>query len=144
MDVRLLLKDKCEIDIEMQVMNFRYWTNRVMYYSSRMLSEQLKRGQDYGKFIKCVSISILDFNIFDKNSYPGYYSSYHEKAIMDYKVQNRAAREEGIKEGIKKGKLLTAKNMLNDGLSLEFISRATELPTEKIKELQNEIDEKAN
>ncbi|MFA7549607.1 MAG: hypothetical protein WCZ68_02605 [Sedimentibacter sp.] len=67
-----------------------------------------------------------------------------EKAIMDYKVQNRAAREEGIKEGIKKGKLLTAKNMLNDGLSLEFISRATELPTEKIKELQNEIDEKAN
>ena len=171
-----------------------------------------------------------DFNIFDKNSYPGYYSSYHvredtdgrifndllefhvielpkipevlienleddlliwakfinsnnreemkilteknegikaaydelvslendderrqiyrirEKAIMDYKVQNRAAREEGrkegIEEGIEKGKLQTARNMLKSRLSLELISGVTELPIEKIKELQKEIDEK--
>ena len=67
-----------------------------------------------------------------------------EKAIMDYKVQNRAAREEGIKEGVEKGKLLTAKNMLKDGLSLEIISRATELPIEKIIELQTKIDQKVN
>jgi predicted transposase/invertase (TIGR01784 family) len=86
MDVRLLLKDKCEIDIEMQVMSFKHWTDRVVYYSSRMLSEQMKRGQDYGKFIKCVSISILDFNIFDKNSYPGYYSSYHIREDSDGRI----------------------------------------------------------
>ena len=67
-----------------------------------------------------------------------------EKAIMDYKVQNRAAREEGIKEGVEKGKLLTAKNMLKDGLSLEIISRATELPIEKIIELQTKIDQNVN
>ncbi len=75
-----------------------------------------------------------------------------EKAIMDYKVQNRAAREEGIREGIEKGiekgvekgKLLTAKNMLKSGLSVELISSVTELSIERIKELQKEIDEKAN
>lgn len=79
-----------------------------------------------------------------------------EKAIMDYKVQNRVAREEGkeegIKEGIEKGieegkeeeKLRTAKNMLKNRLSIELISGVTELPIEKIKELQKEIDEKTN
>lgn len=79
-----------------------------------------------------------------------------EKAIMDYKVQNRTAREEGIKEGIKKGiekgreegiekgKLQTAKNMLNNGLSVELISRVTELSIEKINELQKEIAENVN
>lgn len=67
-----------------------------------------------------------------------------EKAIMDYKVQNRAAREEGIEEGIakgiekgiEKGKLQTAKNMLKSGLSIELISSVTDLPIEKIEELQ--------
>lgn len=39
MDVRLSLKDQCEIDIEMQVMNFRHWTDRVLYYSCKMLSD---------------------------------------------------------------------------------------------------------
>ena len=77
MDVRISLKDKCEIDIEMQMMNFRSWTDRVVYYSSRMLSEQIKKGQSYGELIKCINISILDFSIFYRGNFPKYYSSYH-------------------------------------------------------------------
>lgn len=67
---------------------------------------------------------------------------------MDYKVQNRAAREEGIKEGIEKGreeeKFEIAKNMLKNGLGIDLIRSVTELSIERIKELQKEIDEKAN
>lgn len=226
MDVRLSLRNQYEIDIEMQVMNFDYWTDRVLYYSSRMLAEQIKKGEDYGKFVKCVSISILDFNIFDMNKYPGYYSSYHiredkdgrifndllefhiielhkipeklaeeddlliwakfissegkeememlseknegvkaaydelislknddvrrqiynsrKKAIMDYKVQNRAAEERGKKEGIKEGILQTAKSMLRNGLSAELVSNITGLPKKEVENIGNEIREKGN
>lgn len=88
MDVRLSLQNQCEIDIEMQMMNFRNWTDRVLYYSCRMLSEQIKKGQDYGKFIKCVSISVLDFNIFEKEKHGGYYSSYHIREDKDSRMFN--------------------------------------------------------
>ncbi len=227
MDVRLSLKNQYEIDIEMQVMNFKHWTDRVLYYSCRMLSEQIKKGQDYGKLIKCVSISILDFNVFKKENYPGYYSSYHvredkdsrvfndlleyhiieltkipegfveaeydelliwakfinsddkeemmmlsernegikaayneltslnnddarkqiynsrKKAIMDYNVQNRAAREEGYEKGIEKGKkentIEIVKEMLKRGTDIEFISEVTKLPEEEIKNIQQDV-----
>ena len=88
MDVRISLQDKCEIDIEMQMMNFRSWTDRVVYYNSRMLSEQIKKGHSYEELIKCISISILDFNIFDKCNFPKYYSSYHIREDRDYRIFN--------------------------------------------------------
>lgn len=223
MDVRLSLQNQCEIDIEMQMMNFQHWTDRVLYYSSRMLSEQVKKGQDYGKIIKCVSISILDFNVFNKEKYPGYYSSYHiredkdsrvfndllefhiielpkisekyisgaendelliwakfinsddkeememlsernegikaayneltslnnddvrrqiynsrKKAIMDYNVQNRVAREEGIKEGKKEEKKEIAKKLLKSGVDIEIIKLATGLEYEELQKLKEE------
>lgn len=66
-----------------------------------------------------------------------------EKAIIDYKVQNRAAREEGIKEGITQGLkqgreealLQTARNMIKNGLSTELISRITGLTHEIIESI---------
>lgn len=71
-----------------QMMNFRSWTDRVVYYSSRMLSEQINKGQNYVDLIKCVSISILDFSIYDKKRYPNYYSSYHIREDKDSRIFN--------------------------------------------------------
>jgi|GEM_PF-49468 len=187
MDVRITVDNIYEIDVEMQVRNFVYWTDRVLFYTCKMLTGQMKKSDDYNKFKKCINISILDYNIFDDKKYKNFYSSYHisedkdnrifsdllefhvielkkipedsinslennklldwarflnseskeememlskqnsgikaaydeletlydddekraiyearEKAMMDYRVQQRAAREEGIKEGIEK------------------------------------------
>ena len=44
-------------------------------------------------------------------------------------------REEGIKEGVIKGIYLTAKNMLNDGMSIELVSKYTPLPMDDIHKL---------
>jgi len=43
MDIRLKFKNEHEIGIEMQVMNFKYWTDRVLYYNCKMLTEQAKK-----------------------------------------------------------------------------------------------------
>ena len=50
---------------------------------------------------------------------------------MDIAVNRREAREEGLEEG----KLITAKNLLNKGSTLEFVHEVTGLPPEKIKKL---------
>lgn len=225
MDIRILVDNSYEINIEMQMMNFRYWTDRALYYTCKMLAGQMRKSDDYSIFKKCISISVLDFNIFDSIKYKNYYSSYHisedtdrrmlndllefhiielpkipedsvdelengellkwvkflnseskeememlakqntgikeaykeleslendderravyearEKAIMDYRVQQRAAkmegkeegREEGREEGKLEAKMEAARNMLNEGFSVELIEKITELSKEEI------------
>ncbi len=63
---------------------------------------------------------------------------------MDYNVQNRAAREEGMREGIEKGILQMAKNMLKNGLDIELICNITGLSKEAIENIKSESEDKIN
>jgi hypothetical protein len=44
--------------------------------------------------------------------------------------------ERGLEQGLEQGKVLVAINMLKDGLSPEYVSKYSEIPIEKLKELQ--------
>lgn len=61
LDVRVLMKDKTQIDLEMQVAYFPYWDQRILFYLGRMYIEQLQKGEPYSKLKKCIHVSILDF-----------------------------------------------------------------------------------
>ena len=70
-----------------------------------------------------------------------------EKTQMDNLLSMTKAHDEGLAEGLEKGKeeglaegahekaLETAKNLLSMGLSIEQISKATELSAEEVKKL---------
>ncbi len=90
LDVRILMNDDTEIDIEIQLAELKVWADRSLFYMSKMYVDQIKTGQDYTKFKKCVSISILNFNLFsddlknkqiiskqDKLSDDEFYSCFH-------------------------------------------------------------------
>ena len=47
----------------------------------------------------------------------------------------KKAKEEGIKEGIKENKILTAKNMKKENIDINIISKITGLSIEEIKNL---------
>lgn len=64
LDVRVLMEDGSQIDMEMQVTYFEYWDARVLFYLSKIFTEQLKKGEPYEKLKKCIHVSILDFNHF--------------------------------------------------------------------------------
>ena len=51
---------------------------------------------------------------------------------MDYKVQQRVAKMEGREEGKLEAKMEAARNMLNEGFSVELIEKITELSKEDI------------
>ena len=75
LDVRLLMNDDTEADIEIQLTELRVWTERALFYLSKMYVDQILSGQDYDVFKKCVSISILDFGLFCEET--GFYSCFH-------------------------------------------------------------------
>lgn len=61
LDVRILLSDNSQIDLEMQVAPFAFWSNRVLFYLGKMYTGQLKKGDSYDQLKKCIHVSILDF-----------------------------------------------------------------------------------
>lgn len=75
LDVRVLLNNDTEIDIEVQLSELDVWTDRALFYLSKMYTEQIEQGQKYDVFKKCVSISILNFILFKKE--PSFYSRFH-------------------------------------------------------------------
>ena len=61
LDVRVLLEDGTQIDLEMQVAYFEYWEKRILFYLGKMYTDQIQKGEPYEKLKKCIHVSILDF-----------------------------------------------------------------------------------
>ncbi|MDE7210701.1 MAG: Rpn family recombination-promoting nuclease/putative transposase [Lachnospiraceae bacterium] len=75
LDVRVSLNNDTEIDIEIQLSELRVWADRSLFYLSKMYTEQIKPGQAYNIFKRCVSISILNFDLFQGQR--DFYSCFH-------------------------------------------------------------------
>ena len=71
MDLALDIKlaEDAKAGIEMQVRVQKNWTKRTLFYLAKMYTDDLKIGQDYSKLSKCISISILDFDLVDSDEY---------------------------------------------------------------------------
>lgn len=68
LDVRVMLMDATQIDIEMQVTAYDYWTERSVFYLSKMYTDQIHEGEDYGELKKC--IHVLELPKLKKYEYP--------------------------------------------------------------------------
>lgn len=75
LDVRVLMNNDTEIDIEIQLSAIRVWADRALFYLAKMYAGQIRPGQNYSVFKKCVSISILDFDLFRGET--DFYSCFH-------------------------------------------------------------------
>ena len=78
LDVMIELEDGTLMNMEMQVASFKYWINRVLFYIGKIYTGQIREGEDYEKLQKCVHVSILDFNYFQKDN-----RCYRKAAICD-------------------------------------------------------------
>ncbi len=81
LDVAVLLKDGTQIDMEMQVIYFSYWTNRILFYLGKLYTGQIKKGDSYEKLKKCIHVSILDFIHFPDDK-----RCYHKISFCDVKT----------------------------------------------------------
>ena len=77
-DIKATTKTGVIYDIELQRTKVDMMAERIIFYTSRMIHEQLQRGDDYGKIKRAVTIVIADFDfIHDKDHYHGRYQ-YHD------------------------------------------------------------------
>ena len=74
----VLMTNGSQVDLEMQVAPLEYWDKRMIFYLSKMYTEQIQEGDDYDKIKKCVHVSILDFNHFKDDN-----KCYREIAFCD-------------------------------------------------------------
>lgn len=65
LDLRLKLKDKTEIDVEIQSYNHAAFSERVLYYWSKLYINDFKRGEPFKELNKCIVINFLDFRLYD-------------------------------------------------------------------------------
>ena len=75
LDVRVSMNDDTEIDIEVQLSALSIWADRALFYLAKMYTEQISAGENYDVLKKCVSISILDYRLFEDSG--EFYSCFH-------------------------------------------------------------------
>ena len=63
------------INLEIQVAKHEHMGRRSLYYWSRLYND-LKTDEEYPELKRIVAINILDFNLFDKKTYPNYHSCF--------------------------------------------------------------------
>ena len=75
LDVRVVLDDGTQLDMEIQVAPFELWPERSLFYLAKIYTDQMHEGDDYDKLKKCIHIGILDFELFSEDK--EYYSRFH-------------------------------------------------------------------
>lgn len=104
-----------------------------LYSSSEII------GSDLEKILRVLT-NITEY-LYKK--YGEYTSVSKEVENMVTTLYNPAIKEEGIREGIEKGRKNVAINMLKENLDIDLVVKFTGLPKEEIINLRQEIDEQA-
>ena len=62
-DVKAELEDEKIVDIEMQNDKYSYYDKRVLYYLSKLITSQIKSGEEYTEIKEVLVINILNYKI---------------------------------------------------------------------------------
>ncbi len=79
LDIKAKDDQGCWYNIEMQMTDQVDYSQRALYYWSKLYSQQLKEGEDFSKLTKTISIHVLNFNHFDEIDYHNVYHILHAK-----------------------------------------------------------------
>jgi len=64
LDVKARDQDGRQFNVEMQMLAYRHYEKRILYYCARLHQRQLREGQDYLELMPTISISFLDHVLF--------------------------------------------------------------------------------
>ena len=85
LDIKLYTKSRNVIDIEIQVHGVPEMKERILFYLSRMITEQAHIGKGYITIKKTISIVITNYNlIIDSDSYHNQYRLYDRKTKSEF------------------------------------------------------------
>lgn len=69
LDIRVQLSDRTGIDVEIQVVNQHNILPRAVFYTCRLCSDQLKRGDDYSQLRPSLGLNLLCFDLYQDDRF---------------------------------------------------------------------------
>lgn len=69
LDLKVEIDENTICDVEMQVKDEKNIDSRSTYYMAKILSDEIKKGEEYIKIKKTIVINLLNFNFYKRNSY---------------------------------------------------------------------------
>ena len=63
LDLELDINEKEKVDVEIQLVDRSNIQERLLYYFSKLYSNEIKRGDDYEKAKRVIMVAILDYNL---------------------------------------------------------------------------------
>lgn len=85
LDVKILMNDNTNVNLEMQVINQHNWVDRSVYYLCRNFAN-LEEGEDYSSVRPSYQISFLDYTLFPDD--PEFYATFLLMNRCSHKVYN--------------------------------------------------------
>ena len=83
LDLKIALNDNTLINIEVQVLNLKFWKERSLGYLCRTF-DNLNKGDDYSETKPAIQIGILDFEIFEGDT--KFFATYHLANDISHKI----------------------------------------------------------
>ncbi len=130
-DIRAKLADGAIINIEIQLNNNNDMAKRTLFYWSKLYVGEIKKGENYQKLPKVITINILDFDMLGTQNF---HSTFHlwEDAERDYMLTD--VLEIHFIE-YPKFKKLTGDNYMNDTLSMWLTLLQKDVDDKVVEEL---------
>ena len=96
LDIKVEINENTVIDVEMQVENEYNIDDRSTRYLISMSEDELKKGEDYSTIRKVITINLLNFNYFKRNSFFNIAHMKFEKNTKDTYINMGYSEEDEI------------------------------------------------
>ena len=146
LDIRVKVNNQVDINIEMQLVDERNIEKRIVFYLSKMYTQNLKKSHNYSELNKCISILFIDFELEKLKEIPKYLTKWNIREEIYGKIILTDVLEFYIIEMPKINKYSSVNTSLDTWV--KFISNSEDLNMEnadesikKAKEVLDEISE---
>ena len=146
LDIRAKVNNAVDVNIEMQLVDERNIEKRIVFYLSKMYTQNLKKSHNYSELNKCISILFIDFELEKLKEIPKYLTKWNIREEKYGKIILTDVLEFYIIEMPKINKYSSVNTLLDTWV--KFISNSGEFDMEnadesikKAKEVLDEISE---
>ena len=77
LDIRAKVNNTVDINIEMQLVDERNIEKRIVFYLSKMYTQNLRKAHNYSELNKCISILFIDFELEKLKEIPKYLTKWN-------------------------------------------------------------------
>ena len=77
LDIRAKVNNSVDINIEMQLVDEKNIEKRIIFYLSKMYTQNLKKSHNYAELNKCISILFIDFELEKLKEIPKYLTKWN-------------------------------------------------------------------